>query len=829
MKYLWQDLRYGLRMLIKSPGFTVVALLTLALGVGANAAIFTVVNAVLLRPLPYNDPERLVRITSDLRKLGQRDVGVSAPELFDLQKHTRVFAEVAGVIPVNSNLTGGDEPERIETHLDSGNYFKVLGVQAALGRVFGPEDQVPGNATVAVISDGIWKRRFGADPKTLGRQIRIDNDAYTVIGVLPPDFRHPGRAIEREAEVWVPAGYSAAPWPVPPVRPARFVSVLARLKPGETISSAQAELDSLTNELTRQYSNDYPANAGWALRVIPLQQDLTGKVRPALLVLLIVVGLVLLIACVNIANLMLSRANTRQGEIAIRLALGATRRRLVQQLLAECLLLSLLGGLLGLALASSSLGGLTSLIPADLPRMRPIQMDGSVLGFALGVSFLTTLFFGLVPALYGSTPDLQNTLKQTGTRSTREGGRNSLGSVFVIAEFAMALMLVIGALLLVRSFWNLANVPPGFRPEGLQTASVWLPVPNDPKSGPYFLPERKIDFYKKVLSRLQRLPGVEAVGGVDQLPLAGKRFQLPIKIEGRGENFDARIQTAWGQATPDYFNVMGIPLLRGRTFRESDSQQTEQVAVVSQTFVRKYFEGEDPIARHLQLPPGLPAFPDGKAPWLLIVGVVGDVRDTGLDAEQIPLMYTSALQGAVFNLAFVLRTAPGLRNPGGLAESVAQEVRAVDPEVPVYAARTMDEVVSRAMSNRRFAMLLLVLFALLAIVLSAVGIYGVMAYSVSQRTHEIGIRLALGAQPHDVLREVITSGTGMAFAGAGLGVVSAFALTHWLAGLLYGVSATDLLTFAAAPALLGTVALLACFVPARRAARVDPIVALRYE
>ncbi len=327
MKSLWQDLRYGIRMLIKSPGFTAVVVVTLALGIGANAAIFTVVNAVLLRPLPYKNPDRLVRITSDLRKVGQRDVGVSVPELFDLQKRTSVFAEIAGVLPVNSNLTGGDEPARVETHLDSGNYFEVLGVDAALGRVFGPDDQVPGNATLAVISDGIWKRRFGADPKILGRQIRIDNDAYTVIGVLPPGFRHPGRSIEREAEVWVPAGYSAAPWPTPPSRPARFVGVLARLKPGATIRTAQADLDSLTNALTRQYSNDYPANAGWALRAIPLQQDLTGNVRPALLVLLIVVGFVLLIACVNIANLMLSRANARQGAVYLNGAHAGQIRR----------------------------------------------------------------------------------------------------------------------------------------------------------------------------------------------------------------------------------------------------------------------------------------------------------------------------------------------------------------------------------------------------------------------------------------------------------------------------------------------------------------------
>jgi putative ABC transport system permease protein len=403
-----------------------------------------------------------------------------------------------------------------------------------------------------------------------------------------------------------------------------------------------------------------------------------------------------------------------------------------------------------------------------------------------------------------------------------------VGSLLVVAEFAMALVLVIGAVLLVRSFWNLAGVSPGFRPEQVQTVSVWLPVPNDPTIGPYFKPEKKIEFYKKVLERLQVLPGVQAVGGVDQLPLSGKRFQIPIKIEGRGENFDARTASAWGQATTDYFSVMGIPLLRGRGFKESDNLQAQPVVIVSQAFARKYFANEDPIGKHLQVPPGLPAL-SGTPPWFLIIGVVGDVKDSALDAEPLPLMYTPALQGAVFKLAIVLRTGPGLHNPGGLAETVAREVRGVDPEVPVYAARTLDEVVSRALSNRRFAMLLLMLFAGLALVLSAVGIYGVMAYAVSQRIHEIGVRLALGAQPSNVLGLVLRRGISMAFAGAAVGIVAAVALTRWMAGLLYGVSSTDPLTFVLAPVLLGLVALLACFVPARRAAKVDPIVALRYE
>lgn len=825
----WQDVRYGARVLRKSLGFTAVVVATLALGIGANTAIFTVVNAVLLRPLPYKDPDRLVRITGDLRRLGQRDVGISVSELFDLQRRTTVFASVTGVLPVNANLTGGDEPARIEAQLDSATYFQVLGVDAALGRVFGPDDEVPGNATLAVISDGLWKRTFGADPRILGGRIRLDNDAYTVIGVLPPGFRHPGPSVEREAEIWVPAGYSAAPWVAPPNRTARFLTALGRLKPGITLRTAQSELEALSLALTGEYADAYPDNAGWALRAVSLQDDLTGNVRPALLVLLIVVGVVLLIACVNVASLMLSRANARKGEFAIRLALGASRARLVRQLLAESLVLSLLGGLAGLAFAWLALGGLESVIPADLPRVREIRMDGAVLGFALAASLLTALFFGLVPALYGFATDLRSALEHAGRRGTRGEARSHIGALLVVAEFAMALTLVVGAVLLVRSFWKLANVAPGFNPQRVHTVGVWLPVPNDPTTGPYFKPEQKVAFFKKVLDRLRVVPGVKAVGGVDQLPLSGKRFRIPIRVEGHGEAFDAQAQTGWGQATPDYFKVMEIPLMRGRAFEETDDLHAQPVALVSETFARKYLPGEDPVGRHLQIAPGLPGMPAGMPPWLLIVGVVGDAKDAALEADQAPLMYTPVLQGqgTVLNLAFVLRVEPGYGDTGGLAKTVARNVRAVDPDVPVFASQTMSEVVSRALSNRRFAMLLLVLFAGLALVLSALGIYGVMAYAVSQRVHEFGLRLALGARPDDVLRLVLRRGATIALVGAGGGALAAVLVTRGMSSLLYGVTPGDPVTFLVAPVLLGLVALLGCLVPARRAAKVDPIVALR--
>jgi putative ABC transport system permease protein len=830
MATLWQDIRYGSRMLWKNPGFTVVAVLTLALGIGANAAIFSIVNAVLLRPLPYKNPEQLVKITGDFRALDQHDVGLSVPELGDLQKQPQLFEGVAGLMPINANLTGGEQPARVEVVLDTASYFSVLGVDPAMGRVFGPQDSLQGIGTLAVLSDGTWKRRFGADPNIIGKQLRIDNDLFTVIGVMPPNFRHPGRALLSGTELWAPSGFSATPFPMPPIREARFLQgALARLRPGVSIAMAQAQLDSLSNVLRGQYPSSYPENTGWTLRVNPLQQDLTGNVRPALLVLLAVVGFVLLIACVNVANLLLARAGARQGEIAVRLALGATRFRLMRQLLVESLLLSFLGGALGLMLASATFDLLIRLIPADLPPVQVIQMDRTVLGFGLGICALTAILFGLVPALSASSLNVQETLRQSGLRSTMGVRRNRIGSALVVLEFAMALMLVIGAVLLVRSFWNLANVSPGFRPEHVQAASVWLPSPNDPTTGPYFKPEQQMVFYRKVLERLRSLPGVEEAGATDTLPLSGPRFTLSFKIQGRREGFGELGQTGWSFVTPGYFHVMSIPLLRGRSFSDSDNLQVERVAIVNEAFMRKYFAGQDPIGQQVQPPPGAFSFDRNLAPWYTIVGIVSNVKDNALDAAQIPLVYSPLSQDSQFSLSFVLRTRSGFDNPSALVEAITREVHAVDPQVPVFGARTMDEIVSRALSGRRFSMLLLVLFAALALVLSAVGIYGVVKYFVNQRTHEIGIRMALGAQPRDVLRLVFSFGVTMALAGVGIGLAAALVVTRWLSGLVYGISTTDAVTFVAAPLLLSFVALLACYVPAKRAMRVDPIVALRYE
>ncbi|HXZ11889.1 MAG TPA: ABC transporter permease [Candidatus Sulfotelmatobacter sp.] len=831
MGAFWQDLRYAFRMLSKSPGFTAVAVLTLGLGIGGNAAIFSVVNSVLLRPLPYKNPEQLVKVTSEFTKLNQHDLGLSVPELQDLQRDTQLFQGVVGMISINCNLTGGERPARVESVLHTANYFSVLGVNAAMGRVFGPQDDEPGIGTVAVLSDGAWKRRFGADPNIIGKQIRVDDDLYTVVGIMPPNFRHPGKALLSETELWGPTGFAATPFPDPPVRAARFLQgAIARLQPGVTVAMAQAQLESLSNALLRQYPDSYTGDNGWTLRVTPLQQELTGNVRPALLVLLAVVGFVLLIACVNVANLLLARAGARQGEIAVRLALGATRYRLLRQLLVESLLLSFLGAALGLVLAFSTFDFLVRLIPADLLQTQVIQMDRSVLWFGLGICVLTAILFGLVPALSASGANVQETLRQTGLRATSGVRSNRIGAALVVLEFAMALMLVIGAVLLVRSFWNLATMSPGFRPQQIQTASVWLPSPNDPTAGAYYTPEQKAIFYRKVLERLRNLPGVEEAAATDVLPLvSARRFVLPIKIQGRRENFGELGFAAWGFGSSEYLHVMGIPLLRGRNFSDADDLKSQRVAIVDEAFARKFFPSQDPIGQQIQVPPGVFGFDRNYQPWYTIVGIAGNVKDNALDAIQNPMVYSPLAQDAQFNLSFAMRIRPGFGNPSALVDSVAREVHAVDPEVPVYGPRTMDEIVSRALSSRRFSMQLLVLFAALALVLSAVGIYGVVKFFVSQRTHEIGIRMALGAQPRDVLRQVFSFGATMALWGVGIGLAAALVVTRWLSGLLYGVRSTDPLTFVAAPLLLTLVALLACYLPARRAMRVDPIVVLRYE
>jgi putative ABC transport system permease protein len=823
MTVLGQDLRYALRMLARSPGFTAVAVATLALGIGANTAIFSVVHAVLLKPLPFEKPDELVRVTADLAGQGVTDAGASPPELFDYRDRSGAFSAISGLYPINANITGMERPERAEVLLVDLNYFALLGVKPQIGRFFEKNDYRPGIAEIAVISDGWWRRHYAADPNAIGKTFRLDDDMYTIVGVAPPGFRHPGQSLQTDVEVWAPSGWSAAPFRMPMPRGAYFFrGVLARLKPGVTVEAAQRRLDTLAESLRKEFPNDYRPSDGWSPRVLPLQQDIVGATRPALVVLLAAVGFVLLIACANVANLLLARASARRREIAVRQALGASRARLVRQLLTESLALSLAGGVVGLALAAWGVEALVRLAPANLPRVTEIRVDLPVLLFTLGAAFVTGLLFGLVPALQTAGGEMSASLKDSARGSTGRGRR--VRSLLVVAEFALALVLLTGAALLLRTLARLQGVDPGFRADGLVTASMWLPQPNAPETGRYFKNAAQVVLYRRILERVRQLPGVEAADGATQVPFGGSPNRNSFVIEGRDPARGGLGAAEFPSASTGYFATMGIPLKRGRGFDTRDVETAAPVAVVSESFAKRFFPGEDVIGRRIAqgrgvVPPGASGLR-----WIEIVGVVGDVKSAALDLEERPAVYRPLDQASNLNLTLVLRTRLAA---GPLAAAIEQEVHSIDPELPLYAVRTMDEAMSRTLAQRRFAMRLLGLFAAAALLLSAVGISGVIAYNVSQRTQEIGIRMALGARPLDVRRMLLGEGVRLAGLGVAIGLAGAFLLTRLMGSLLYGVGPRDPLTFLVVPGLLAAVALAATDLPARRASRVDPSRALR--
>ena len=820
METMLKDLRFGVRMLLKKPAFTAIAVLTLALGIGANTAIFSVVNTVLLRPLPFPHPERLVRVTSDYTRLNLTDGGVSGLELADYRDHADVFDEISGVYPINANITWVDQPERVEALLVDVNYFSLLGADVQLGRSFQADDYRPGIAEIAIISDGLWRRRYGADPNVLGKKFRLDNDLYEVIGVMPPGFRHPGRTIQNEVEVWAPSGWTASPFNNPP-RSARFLQgAIGRLKAGVSIAAAQSRLEAMAGDFRTQFPKDYSEEAGWSPRIVGLQDDLVGNVRPALLMLLAAVALVLLIACANVANLLLVRASARQREIAIRRALGATRARLMRQFITESLMLALTGGAIGLLIAVWGVAGLVRLSPANLVRLGDVSVDKTVLLFTLVVSVATGILFGLVPAIQASNPDLQETLKDAARGATGGARRNRVRNLLVISEFALALMLLVSAALLIRSFRQLQQVDPGFNPQNVLTARLWLPQPNLPETGPYFKHPARVALYRRIMDRISGMPGVQAVGAVSQVPLGGGRANAPFTIEGQALDSDTPNTGQPFLASPGYFEALGIQLVKGRVFGEQDDERAPPVIIVSQTMVNKFFHDEEPIGKRLRF-----GGRQSQAPWMTIIGVVRDVKLEGLEIDNKPQIYRSLLQASSLSMALAIRAT----NPAALVEAVRGEVRAVDPDLPTYGIQTMEEVMALSVGQQRFAMGLLGVFAFLALVLAGVGIYGVMSYSVSQRTHEIGIRMALGAERRDVLQLVLRQGLMLTVAGMGIGLAAAFAVTRFLRFLLFGISPTDPLTFAVITIVLGAVALLACYIPARRATKVDPMIALRYE
>jgi predicted permease len=824
MNSFLQDLRFAYRMLAKTPGFSIVAILTLALGIGANVAIFSVVHAVLLNALPFPHPEQLVRVYNDLRGSNIPDVGMGILELQDFQERSGVFQDISPIWPINANVTGGDRPERVEALTTSPNYFTILGARARLGRVFTKQDAVPGFSEITVISDGLWKRRFGSDPNILGKKIRLDNDLYEVIGVMPPEFRHPGRTLETDVDLWICAGYVAAPFPTQPVRAQRFFpATMGRLKPGLSVAQAQAQLDTFVASMSRQYPNDYPAAQGWTVRLAPFQEDLVGKFRTELFVLFGAVGFVLLIACVNLANLMLSRSVSRQREVAIRLALGAGRSRLIRQLLTESVLLASVAGAAALVMVVALKTTLLAFAPRDLPRLNEIAISGKVLLFAFAVSILTGLIFGLAPALQAASPNQVANLREgsRGSGSSRRQTRTS--RILVASEIALSLVLLIGAGLLVRSFTQLLGVNPGFNPHGILTTHIWLPIPNDPATDPYRPQEKRAEFERELQRRVSALPGVELVSVNDgfSFSFGAQPNNAVFTMEGRPDESNRAPTADFMAAGPDFFRLMQIPLVSGRVFNDSDDTKSLKVVLIDDTLARRYWPGEDPVGKRVKFGPV-----DSTQPWMNIIGVVGNIKSDGIDAPSTPHMYVPSYQNPGYAMTIYLRTAI---SPGTLSDSIRHEVQAIDPNVPVFGVRTMDEVIERSLSERRFALQVVGAFAVVALLLAAIGIYGVMAYSVSQRTHEIGVRMALGAQPRDILR--MTVGEGMLLVAFGLvaGVAGSALLTRFLQSMLFGVRLSDPVTYGAVPLLLGAVALFACYVPARRATQVDPLVALREE
>ena len=826
--HFWQDVRYAARMLRKSPGFSAIAILTIALGIGATTAIFSVVDATLLHPLPYPQPEQLVSVIDDLPGVGALDVGMSVPEWHDFQR-SGIFEQVSPVGGGDVNVTGSSQPTRVLFAAVPPNYFALLGAQPELGRSFNPHDTTPGFTLEVVISDRLWKGAFAGDPQILGKNIRLDNDLYQIIGVMPASFRDPGQtAAQRSTELWAATGFAGPPAP-PPLRASHFLApVIARIKPGLTINEAQSRLDALVASLQKDFPQDYPRESGWRVRLVPLKQTVVGDVRQSLILLLGAVGLVLLIGCVNVANLLLARASSRSREMAIRQALGAERTRLVWQLLTEGLLLSLLGGIVGVLILYCTKGFLLRIVPDRLPRLNEVSVSWPVLLFALGASLLAGVMFGLAPALNAGRPDLTHALKQEGRGSSGSGGQARARRALVVTEFALSLVLMIAAGLLLHSFADLLQVQLGYNPQNVMAVRTWLPIPNDPATDIYRTPALQAPFLREVLRRGSALPGVQeiAVGNLESLPLGHERTDLnpyPLIVEGRGTPANQAPLVDGAIVTPGYFHLLGMTVLRGRVFGESDDENAPPVVVINDALARTYWPNENPVGRRIKLrAPGARS----SFAWNTVVGVIADARTESLADASTPQMYLSLYQRTAKDWAIFLR---GQLDTAAIPVQLREQVQSVNPGLPVFGAKTLDDVLSASLAERRFSMEVVGLFALMALMLSGMGIYGVISYIVSERTREIGIRLALGAQSRTILRMVVRQGLGLVFAGAAFGVVGALIVSHLMAGLLYGVRPTDPFTFAGVALLLIAVALLACYIPARRAIRVDPLVALRYE
>jgi predicted permease len=820
MEMLFNDIRYAFRIMRKSPGFTLIIILTLALGIGANTSIFSIVSAVLLRSLPYYDPSRLVKITFNNPGIDLHDVPFSVPELEDLKSKADIFNEVSVVFAGSTNLTGGKRPERLELLEVSPNYFSMLGTTPEIGRLFGPQDFALGFAEATVISDNLWRRSYGADPNILGKRLRMDNDPYTIVGVVPAGFRHPGTTVAKDVEVWVTCGFSADPFPKPARNVRLLPAAIARLKSGIDVTQAQARLTAMASELRTDFPNDYPPEAKWSIEIQPLQDALVGSVRPQLLVLMAAVVLVVLIASVNIANLLLARASGRQREMALRMALGAGRFRMVRQMLTEALVLSSISGVAGVLAAKLTLSFIIHFVPASVPRLAEVGVDRTVLLFALLISIFTGIIFGLAPALQAMKADMTAAIREGAQGSGYSAKTFRLRSVLIVSELALAVVLMVGAGLLLRTFWGLLQENPGFNPSRVVTASFWLPVPNDPKTDVYADFSKRTSFIRDVIRRVAAIPGIDRAAMTSDLPGARPTITAALVIEDRATDSSQGLTAEVIRVSPDYFMLMQCPLIRGRFFLESDEGGKQDVAIIDETTARRYWSGIDPIGRRLRLG-GNP-----RLPWVtvVVVGIVKDMKQDGLDTDGVPHIFGPIYQQSGRPMSVVARTTL----PASLVESqIRSEIQAVDPGLPIFNVRSMTDVMDVSIAPRRFSAELVGVFAAVAMLLSSIGIYGLLAYMVGQRSREIGIRIALGARRPDILKLILGKGLLLASAGILIGLVLASAAAPMIATLLYGVQAIDVTVFATVPLVLMFVAFLAIYIPARRATMVDPIIALR--